>query len=68
MHTEQFTVKNVKCGGCVSNIKNGLQGMSGISEVDVEIAGGKVTVTGENLDRTSIETKLGELGYPAINN
>lgn len=61
---EKFSVQNVKCGGCASNIRNGLGALSGVSNVDVEIAGGTVTVQGDNLSRTTLAQKLAELGYP----
>jgi copper chaperone len=64
MQTERFTVKNVKCGGCVANIQNGLKQMPGVTDVTVAIAGGEVTVTGDALARTDIATRLKELGYP----
>lgn len=64
MQTEQFTVKNVKCGGCASNIQNGLRDQPGVTEVGVLVDGGTVTVKGENLDRAQLAAKLAELGYP----
>lgn len=64
MQTEVFTVKNVKCGGCVSNVQKGLKAMPGVSEVNVVIDGGKVTVIGEGLDRAALSAKLTEIGYP----
>lgn len=64
MQTEHFCVANVKCGGCVKNIENGLGEMQGISGVKVTIDGGKVDVEGENLSRDAIASKLKELGYP----
>lgn len=63
MQTEEFSVKNVKCGGCVANIHNGLKNMPGVSAVEVTLAG-QVTVRGEGLDRATLTTKLAELGYP----
>lgn len=64
MQTETFTVKNVKCGGCVSAIENGLKTLAGVDKVDVAIDGGKVTVTGSDLSRDQLSAKLQELGYP----
>jgi copper chaperone len=66
MQTEVFTVKNVKCGGCVANIKKGLGALAGIGSVEVVIAGGEVTVTGDQLDRAQLSAKLKELGYPEV--
>ncbi len=64
MQTEQFKVKNVKCGGCVANIQKGLATLAGVSSVEVAIASGRVTVTGAPLDRAQLSAKLTELGYP----
>ena len=64
MQTEIFTVKNVKCGGCVSNIQTGLKEVEGVAEVDVVIDSGEVTVRGEHLARADLATKLSSLGYP----
>lgn len=64
MQTEKFQVKNVKCGGCVSTIRQGLQAMAGVQAVEVVIEGGAVTVDGEGLDRAALAHKLQELGYP----
>jgi len=64
MSTETFTVKNVKCGGCVSAIENGLKDLPGVESVEVTIDGGKVTVNGSDLSRETLSAKLQELGYP----
>jgi copper chaperone CopZ len=61
---EDFKVKNVKCGGCVAAIQDGLAGLSGVQAVEVTIEGGQVRVRGEALDRALISARLGELGYP----
>lgn len=64
MQKEIFTVKNVKCGGCVSAIEEGLKTLAGVASVEVVIDGGKVTVSGNDLSREQIAAKLQELGYP----
>lgn len=64
MQSEVFTVRNVKCGGCASNIENGLKELSGIAEVEVVVDSGEVTVRGDGLDRAQIAEKLNALGYP----
>ena len=64
MTTENFEVNNVKCGGCVANIQNGLSTLVGVTSVDVDQASGKVLVEGESLDRRVLSEKLAELGYP----
>lgn len=64
MEKLEVHVANVKCGGCISAIKEGLSALPGIASIEVDIAGGKVSIEGSALDSTAIHNKLGELGYP----
>ncbi|MBE0509404.1 MAG: heavy-metal-associated domain-containing protein [Chromatiales bacterium] len=64
MSEEIFIVKNVKCGGCASAIQDGIKDQSGVTTVEVEVASGQVTVSGEGLDRAALSGKLAALGYP----
>ena len=66
MSSEQFTVKNVKCGGCVSAIENGLKELPGVNDVEVTIEGGTVIVSGDGLERDALSAKLQQLGYPEV--
>ena len=66
MENLEIQASNIKCGGCVSAVQNGLQELDGITTVNVDIPSNKVTVEGNNLDKSAIEVKLAELGYPAI--
>ena len=56
----------IKCGGCAANIEKGLNNFSGVTEVKVDIESNIVSLQGTTLDKTVIENKLAELGYPAI--
>ena len=64
MSSLSLVVSNIKCNGCVSNIVSGLATLEGVDNVSVDIATGTVQITGTNLDKSSITTKLSELGYP----
>ena len=64
MQTENFNVMNVRCGGCVTTISNGLRKIAGVAAVDVDISTGQVTVNGNGLRREVIAGTLRELGYP----
>jgi copper chaperone len=64
MSSEEFTVQNVKCGGCVKAIQDGLSGLDGVGQVEVTIEGGHVKVQGDGLSRDTLSAKLSELGYP----
>ena len=65
MSKVEIQASNIKCGGCVSNVQNGLKELDGIASVEVDIPSNKVTIEGAELDKAVIEAKLAELGYPA---
>jgi copper chaperone len=64
MEELELRVSNVKCGGCANAIRDGLLTLPGVEAIDVDIATGTVHISGTVLDTTTIQTKLGELGYP----
>ncbi len=65
---EQLNIHSskIKCGGCVANIEKGLKDFAGITEVKVDVESNIVSLQGNELDKTVIENKLAELGYPAV--
>ncbi|OAG77421.1 Copper resistance protein CopZ [Acetobacter malorum] len=42
--TETFIVEGMSCNGCSSKLKNALEALNGVSEADVVLEGGTVTV------------------------
>ena len=66
MQEIKLTVSNVKCGGCVSNIQNGLAEIRGIAAVNVDIPSGEVSFQADNPDMAAIKDKLRQLGYPPV--
>lgn len=57
-------VKNVKCNGCVNNIRNKLSDDPRIKSVEVKIEGGEVTLDADESIRAEIVETLSALGYP----
>lgn len=66
MEHVEFQSSKIKCGGCVANIEKGLIGFKGITKVEVDLESNIVKVHGEQLDKSVIENKLAELGYPVV--
>ncbi|MCE3227793.1 MAG: heavy metal transporter [Bacteroidetes bacterium] len=60
-----INVENLKCGGCVSSIKNGLLTIKNVNEVKIDMQQGTVEVDyqGENT-LAAVKIKLKDLGYP----
>ncbi|MDG4597963.1 MAG: heavy-metal-associated domain-containing protein [Candidatus Contendobacter sp.] len=59
----EFTVQNVKCGGCASAIQAGLHQDARVREVAVDVPTGRVTVETEG-SRAELSAALQALGYP----
>jgi copper chaperone len=64
MNSVDFYVDNIKCNGCVNNIKEALLQMDGVIEVKVSLEEGKVEVgyEGENRKSMYVQT-LARMGY-----
>ena len=69
MNVLNFRVNNIKCSGCVKNIKEALLQMNGVKEVKVSIEEGRVDVQyeGENRQTKYVQT-LAKMGYPEKEN
>lgn len=61
--TQQITVQNVTCMGCVNSIKKGLSKIEGVTQVEVDKDTQVVTVQGA-VDKAQLVEKLSDLGYP----
>jgi copper chaperone len=72
MHTETFTVDNIKCGGCASQIERKLGQIDGVASVTVSVEEGLVVLqTDEKTDGQASESsldaaraQLASMGYP----
>ncbi len=61
---QKFLVKNVKCGGCATAIKEALMSLHGVTDVVVDVPAGSVVVEGDNLGAAALTDKLQAAGYP----
>ena len=44
MTTTHITVTGMTCGHCVNHVTTALKGLGGVTNVDIELDGGKVTI------------------------
>ena len=62
---KEFTVLNIKCGGCAGTVKKALYDEFGEVEVNLEVEPRVITViTDENFDEEKLRKKMKKLGYP----
>jgi copper chaperone CopZ len=68
METLEIFVENIKCGGCMSGIKNALLAFPGVKSVDINLEEEKITIQGEQLDKATYIKKMDGMGYPEKGN
>jgi copper chaperone len=60
----EYTVTGMVCQHCVSAVTQELGALQGVTDVQVELATGQVTVTSDGpLDRDAVRAAVDEAGY-----
>jgi copper chaperone len=62
--TYEITVENIKCGGCASTITRRLNELDAVSDCQVEVETGVVSITGDESSKKEVTQVLLNLGYP----
>ena len=64
MSTSTYTVTGMTCGHCVSSVTEEVSALAGVSDVEVDLASGRVTVMStEPLDDSAVRAAVEEAGY-----
>lgn len=64
MSTQNFTVVGMTCGHCASSVTEEVTEIAGVSNVDVDLASGNVTVTAsEPISDDAVRAAVEEAGY-----
>lgn len=63
MTAKIYTVTGMTCEHCVNAVRSEVRKLDGIETVDVELATGRVTVTGEGFVDEQIRDAVNEAGY-----
>jgi copper ion binding protein len=66
MTTKTYTVTGMTCGHCVSAVSTEVGKVDGVAGVDVELATGRVTVTGEGFADDQVREAVDEAGYELV--
>jgi copper chaperone len=67
MTTTQYTVKGMTCGHCVSAVSAEVGRLDGVTDVQVDLASGLVTVTSTApLEETAVREAVDEAGYEIV--
>jgi copper chaperone len=63
--TTTYTVSGMTCGHCVSSVTEEVLEVPGVTDVQVELDSGRLTVTGE-ADPAAVQAAVEEAGYSAV--
>ncbi len=58
-----YTVSGMTCSHCVASVREEVSAMAGVDSVDVDLASGRLVVTGAALDDTAVRAAVSEAGY-----
>jgi copper chaperone len=61
--TREYAVHGMTCAHCVMSVREEVAEVAGVSAVDVDLASGRLTVTGANLDDRAIGAAVEAAGY-----
>jgi len=62
--TATYTVSGMTCGHCVSSVSSEISKLPGVSNVDIDLETGRVTVVSEQpLDEAIVRAAVDEAGY-----
>jgi copper chaperone len=62
--TATYTVTGMTCGHCVSAVTEEVTGIPGVTDVQVDLASGALTITSQApIEQTAVEAAVDEAGY-----
>ncbi|MCX4474643.1 heavy-metal-associated domain-containing protein [Micromonospora sp. NBC_01655] len=67
MVTTTYQVQGMTCGHCANSVSTEVGAIEGVSDVQVELASGRLTVTSEGpLDTDTVRAAVDEAGYDLV--
>ena len=67
MSTETYEVSGMTCGHCVSSVTEEVSELAGVSDVQVDLASGRLTVTADQpVGADEVLTAVEEAGYTLV--
>jgi copper chaperone CopZ len=66
MTTQTYTVAGMTCGHCVSSVTEEVQAIDGVTDVDVDLATGRLTVTADKVETDAVRAAVQDAGYSLV--
>lgn len=66
-NTATFTVTGMTCGGCVRRVRDAIESLDGVTDVDVQLSEGLVTVSSDApVDSVAVHAAVADAGYEVV--
>jgi copper chaperone CopZ len=66
VQTHLYRVSGMSCGHCAAAVEGQVAEVDGVSEVDVDLASGGMTVRGSGISDDAVAAAVAEAGYEAV--
>ena len=64
--TRDYAVQGMTCAHCVLSIREEVSEVPGVHAVDVDLASGRVSVSGRDIDEDAVRAAVAEAGYEVV--
>ncbi len=61
--TRDYTVQGIACSHCVLSVRDEVSEVPGVRAVDVDLASGRMTITGPEIDDDAVRAAVADAGY-----
>jgi copper chaperone len=64
--TREYFVQGMTCSHCVLSMREEVSEVTGVAAMDVDLASGRLTVTGADIDDQAVRAAVADAGYEVI--
>jgi copper chaperone len=64
--TRDYTVQGMTCSHCVMSVREEVSAVPRVRTVDVNLASGRMTVSGQDVDEGAVRAAVAEAGYEVV--
>ena len=64
--TRDYTVSGTTCSHCVLSVREEVSEIVGVQNVDVDLASGRLSVTGDNVSDEAVKAAVADAGYEVV--
>ncbi len=62
-NTREYRIQGMTCQHCVESVRDEVSAVAGVTDLAVDLASGRMTVSGAGVDDDAVRTAVAEAGY-----